>query len=270
MKSFMRIELKRAFGNIFFLMAFVITMGICVWHFKENVWVLRNWVYGYKDSYPLSAFGKWIGGENSSLQPTLYYLIIPILCAIPYGKTYYFDLKSGYINQLIIRGEKKDYLVAKLMAAFLNGAVLSAVPLLFDFLLTGTVLPAIMPQSGSGLFSISPGSIMSELFYVHPYLYLLLYLLLNATFFGLLNTISFWAVDFVENSFWIILMPFIVYIFVFCISQFIGLEKFAAFLFLRPSQPYRSIWEIVVIELLVLVACNIIFFVFHKKREGKL
>ncbi len=265
MRKFMKIELKRAFGSFSFWAVLGIAMGICIWHFVENVLVLRNYVYIV--SYPLSAFGKWIGGENASLQPTLYYLVIPILCAIPYGSSFNFDVKSGFIEQLITRGEKKNYLAAKFAVAFFNGAAISGIPLIFDFLLTGTVLPAIIPQSGLGLFSITDDALMGGLFYTRPFLYLLLYLLMDMVFFGLINMITIWAVSFVNNGFWIVLMPFLSYMFIFCIMQFVNQLRFAPIAFLRPSQPLRSTWSAILIELLILLILNLFFFLWNQKRE---
>lgn len=267
MKSFMKIELKRAFHNTSFFIVLGITMGICIWHFVQNVWIWRDYVYA--GSYPLSAFGngKWIGGDNASLQPTLYFLILPILCSIPYGKTFYFDIKSGFMDQLITRGKKKEYLAAKFIVAFVSGAVISVLPLLFDFLLTGTILPAIIPQRGMGIFPITDGDLMAGLFYTNPYLYLILYLLLDAVFFGLMNIIAIWAVNFVSNGFWIVLMPFLSYLFVFCMLQFVDQERFAPIAFLRPSQPFQSEGKIVCVELVILILLNIIFYFWHLKKE---
>lgn len=268
MGKYFRNEMHRAFITWKFPLVLAIAMGICIWHFMEIVYPLRNYVYLV--SYPLSAFGKWIGGENGSVQPTLFYLVMPILCALPYGRSYDYDLKSGYMNQLITRGEKQDYLKAKLSAAFLSGAVISGVPLLFDFLLTGTILPAVIPQSGTGLFPIVATSVLSELYYIHPYIYTFLYLILDMIYFGLFNTIALWAVDFAENRFWIMLMPFMVYLFIFCASGFVGCSIIAPFLFLRPSQPIRSKLSILLIEIVLLLGGNMVFYLRHKKRERRL
>lgn len=268
MHKYFRNEMHRAFVTWKFPLVLAVAMGICIWHFLENVYPLRNYVYLM--SYPLSAFGKWIGGENTSVQPTLYYLLMPILCALPFGRTYDYDLKSGYINQLIIRGEKREYLKAKLLTAFFSGTVISGIPLLFDFLLTGTILPAVVPQSGTGLFPIISESVLSELYYMHPYIYTFIYWILDMVYFGLFNTICLWAVDFVENQFWIMLFPFMVYLFIFCTSQFVGYEIIAPFFFLRPSQPICSKLSIILTEIVLLLVGNMIFYLVHKKRERRL
>lgn len=265
MQRYMQMELKRTFCNVKFILAFSIAMAIGIWHFVENVLPLGQ--YLNSGEYPHSAFGKWMGGDSASLQPMLYYFIVPILCAIPYGKSFYFDAKSGFIVQLITRGEKKAYIAAKFLCSFFSGAVIAVVPLLFNFLLTNTVVPSIMPQTGTGFFPITDDSLMSGLFYTHPFLYLLLYMLMDAAFFGMFNMIALWAVSFVSNGFWIVLMPFLSYTFLFCMMQFIGEVRFAPAFFLRPSQPYRTESWIVLLEFLLLLGLNLFFFIWYQKKE---
>lgn len=265
MWGYMRMELNRAFYNMKFFLAFSAAMGICVWHFVENVLPLGQYVNA--GDYPHSVFCKWIGGESASIQQTLYYFIILVFCAVPYGKTFYFDAKSGFIVQLITRGEKKAYLVAKFICSFLTGAVIAVVPLVFNFLLSNTVMPSIMPQSGIGFFPLGDYSLMGGLFYTHPFLYLFWYLLMNAAFFGMFNMISLWAVSFVRNGFWIVLMPFLSYTFIFCLTRFVGKTGFSPISFLRPNQPYGSEGWIILLEFLVLLGLNLFFFVWYQKKE---
>lgn len=266
MKHFLKLELKRAFCCPLFLIALSVGIVISLWSFVDQIWVWRNWE-SYPAEYPLSVFHKWLGGQNGTSQPMLYYLLVPILCSIPYGGSYYFDLHSGYINQITTRGEQPHYLIAKMITSFLNGAAIAVIPLLFDFLITGSIYPAIHPQSGIGFYAIGNYSLWGELFYSHPYCYLTLYLLLDAIFFGLLNLISLWAVDFVENRFWIMLMPFLVYMFTFCILQFVNKLYYAPFFFLRPSQPYHTHGGAILLELGILLAGSAIFLLRHRRRE---
>ena len=139
MNRIFKLEIKRAFRNRLFAATLCVAFAICVWHFMENVWIWR--MYIYSDTYPLSAYEKWIGADNASVQPLLLYLIMPALCAIPYGRSFYFDVKSGYAAQIISRGKKSDYIRAKYGAAFVSGALIGMIPLMFDFLLTAMVFP---------------------------------------------------------------------------------------------------------------------------------
>ena len=183
MNRIFKLEIKRAFRNRLFAATLCVAFAICVWHFMENVWIWR--MYVYYDTYPLSAYEKWIGADNASVQPLLLYLIMPALCAIPYGRSFYFDVKSGYAAQIISRGKKSDYIRAKYGAAFVSGALIGMIPLVFDFLLTAMVFPMVIPQVGTGTFPVAAMDIMSGVFYTHPLVYNLIFVLIDGCFWGL-------------------------------------------------------------------------------------
>jgi hypothetical protein len=252
MGKLLKMEFSRAFRNLCFVVAVGVGILISCWHFVENVYPLSNYVY--EGPYPISSFGKWIGGENFSLQGVLYYMLIPIMCAAPYAESYFFDLKSGYANQLTIRFGKKQYVCAKYIVTFVSGAVTAIIPLLFDFLLTGLVLPYVVPQRGFGIFPIDADMVMAELYYSKPFLYHFVYFVLDAVYFGLLNIISLVAVHFTENRFLVTLMPFLVYLYTFSVCQMLGVGQFCPAGFLRPSQALVSSWGIIASELLLLLS----------------
>jgi hypothetical protein len=231
----------------------------------ENVWIWR--MYVYYDTYPLSAYEKWIGADNASVQPLLLYLIMPALCAIPYGRSFYFDVKSGYAAQIISRGKKSDYIRAKYGAAFVSGALIGMIPLVFDFLLTAMVFPMVIPQVGTGTFPVAAMDIMSGVFYTHPLVYNLIFVLIDGCFWGLLNCAVLWAVNFVRNRFWILLTPFIIYIFVFCMVHFVNRVSLSPVMFLRPSAPFRNDIRVVICAFIILIVVNVIFYIHAVKKE---
>ena len=56
MNRIFKLEIKRAFRNRLFAATLCVAFAICVWHFMENVWIWR--MYVYSDTYPLSAYEK--------------------------------------------------------------------------------------------------------------------------------------------------------------------------------------------------------------------
>lgn len=80
----LKFELDRAFCNRRMAAALSVGCAISLWHLWEYVLPLRGYVLS--GDYPLSSFGKWIGGENYSLQATVYFMWLPILCALPTGE----------------------------------------------------------------------------------------------------------------------------------------------------------------------------------------
>lgn len=144
MKHYLRLELNRAFRGRYMAIALLVGCGLSLWHFYDYIWPLRTCVL--QGSYPLSSFDRWIGGENYSFQAKIYFMFLPILCALPHSASWLFDGASGFGNQAVIRWGQREYVWAKYLATFLSGAAVAVLPLLFDFLVTNLAAPAVCPR----------------------------------------------------------------------------------------------------------------------------
>ena len=96
---------------------------------------------------------------------------------------------------------------------------------------------------------------------------LLGYGLMDAVFFGLFNTIAIWAVTFINNGFWITLMPFLSYAFIYCMLTYVDMLQYAPVFFLQPNQTFKTAIEAELFELLILVLLNVFFYLWYAKRE---
>lgn len=76
-----------------------------------------------------------------------------------------------------------------------------------------------------------------------------------------------WAVNFVRSRFWILLTPFIIYIFVFCMVHFVNRVSLSPVMFLRPSAPFRNDIRVVICAFIILIVVNIIFYIHAVKKE---
>lgn len=268
MKQLIKTEFRRAFSGKPMCMALLIGLTIAVSHVVMHVLPLGGHIYDSAMSgYPLTVFQHWMGGENVSLQPVLYYLVVPLLCSMPYLSTFYSDKNSGYIRNIFVRADRNNYFTAKYVVTFLSAGFIAVIPLVVNFLLSAMILPAALPQAGTGLYSIGGLSLMGGLFYAQPYLYLLAYMAINFVFFGLLVTIGLLVGYVAENIFVVILSPFILYLLIFGVTQLSGAHAFCPFAFLRPSQPVATSWEILTFEVLMLLVAGGVYFVVSRKKE---
>ena len=171
------------------------------------------------------------------------------------------------LNQGMLPRSYQEERRAKYGAAFVSGALIGMIPLVFDFLLTAMVFPMVIPQVGTGTFPVAAMDIMSGVFYTHPLVYNLIFVLIDGCFWGLLNCAVLWAVNFVRNRFWILLTPFIIYIFVFCMVHFVNRVSLSPVMFLRPSAPFRNDIRVVICAFIILIVVNIIFYIHAVKKE---
>ena len=233
MKVIIKMELSRAFKNKYFYLASTVGIGITLWHYFRYSYILAENIYRlYKGTifptflekvkYGTPAVQAWIGTQ--AIGYNIYFFIMPLLCAIPYGISLCLDKKSGYINNITTRVDKKKYYKAKVLAVFLSGGAVAVIPLIFNLLLCMCFLPIMFPLASSMEFPVSFYSLFGDLFYSHTFLYILIYLLFDFIFFGLLNCLCVVITYFEDNRFTVVLAPFIIYfaVHVFCSW---GLEK---------------------------------------------
>lgn len=265
MKAMLKIEFHRAFHSPF--MAISLAMGGAIALLQALTHVLPLWRYIAMGAYPITVYQKWMGGENMSLWPHLYYLTAPLLGAMPYLGTAYQDHKSGYIKNALTRTKKINYIGSKYIVTFVVSGLVAVFPLILNFALSALMLPATLPQASTGLYPIGPLSLMGALFYTNPLVYVLLYAMLNFVFFGLLTTTGLLIVRIANHVFSVMLAPFMLYLIVFGVTQLSGAYRFCPYGFLRPSQPVATNWLFIMLEIVIMLMVGGVYVYTEKKSE---
>lgn len=230
-------ELDRAFRNG--KMLWVLLAGCLISVLQIIVDVLpavSNQESGTFTAFPFTVFEKYIGLIAGSVFPYYYYMFIPLAAAVPVALTAYTDRKSGYIKNVFTRTEKKNYYVAKNLAAFISAGVVTTVPQILNLLIVAALLPSIQPYPGIGYVGISSDAMWVDLFYAHAYFYIILYLVFNFIFYGLLNTFAVALSWFYQNWFAVLLTPFLTLQFLSFACKVFGQEQLKPENFLIPSQ----------------------------------
>ncbi len=130
-----------------------------------------------------------------------------LVISLPFASSYITDRHYRTAAYLLSRGNRADYLRAKLTMCFIGGALLVLIPLLMDAVLCA----AAFPNNGNYLFgeegtanyagfltganqtyrSVSPAIWFLRLFLISPWLYCLLYILLFSVFAGGMSMVVF-------------------------------------------------------------------------------
>lgn len=226
MKQVLKIELRRAFTSRGMFLALLIGSALAVYHCITEVLPMAETV-AYHTSpemlaiqkgpfYPDFLYFTWLGGTMfRTLPTTLYFMILPILAALPFADSLFTDMKDGYIKNVCLRVEKKEYYLAKYIAVFLSGGVAAVAPLLLSFLLACMFLPAMKPEPNAGnLCAIRETSSFPWLYYNLPMVFIALYLVINFVFSGLLACLGVVATAYLGYRFLVLVTPFIVYLFI--------------------------------------------------------
>lgn len=153
MKSMLRLELKKALKNpFFFISVSVMTLfstlsaaymvennGEFNPNFLEN-YFLRDGEFYTNPMLSLTGFyNSWIGGESMSLVYSLFYTLLPVAAALPFAWSFFTERRSGYIKNVCTRTKKQYYFVAKGVAVFVSGALVTLLPLAVNLLITSAL-----------------------------------------------------------------------------------------------------------------------------------
>lgn len=212
MKKALKIEFQKLKASRLFWMALAVGIIICSIQIANNVsWVSYVMEVRKNDIHPhglssISLLIRWIGSDNYTALGRLFFMILPLLAAMPYGTSSFREYKSGYAFQLISRCGKKKYTAAKLIVGFMSGAVVIGVPMLLNLMLNAMVCPlgGVPVVSMTGVWQ---GSFFSELFYTQPVVYMILQLLLGMAWGGVCGLMALTYSSFLKNSIMIIIAP---------------------------------------------------------------
>ncbi len=237
----LKFELKRALSGKAFLFALLFGCAITLSDVFLNV-IPEAYNPNYNldiavemGIYPKSVYNSWIGGQARTLQSTLFYLFIPLIAAIPFADSYCFD-RAGYIKNIATRCNVKDYLISKYIAVFLSAGIAVSIPIIVNFIATAAVVPCLVPQASTFMFSISARSAFAKIFYTTPFVYFLIYLVIDFVIAGLFAGIALAVVIITKNRYVAVISPFAVYLALYFISDVIGVRSLSVFDMVRAVQ----------------------------------
>ncbi len=266
MRNVIYFELSRTLGSIRFRAAAATGTIIAILHFLMDVLPITKRLDIWKgDPFltPHSAYGHWIGMDSSTIWPVLLFMVLPLLAAVPAADSYWFDHDSGYLSQIRLRCKARHYKIAKVVSVFASASLVTAIPLATDFLLTSAVLPCVIPEAASNLYSITDQSIFGSLFYQHPMMYILGYIVFDSLFIGVWTTLSLSLSRWLTQRFQVLLAPFLIYMLIYFFSVWSGLPGASPMAYLLPFQPVKGLspvvpcWMLIGVLTVLILTCFI-------------
>lgn len=217
----MKIELKKAFKNKYFAIVLAIAILITMLNVISNMTIFQQYQRELSNMKQTESFvlnptiqaftlyGVWIGGENNTIGYSLFYFLLPIFAVIPYGWSLVDEMQSGYVKNIFVRTRKSDYYISKYLATFLTGGVVVTIPLIFNFIINAMFFPALLPEIIYPYYGMIQGTMWSGLFYEHPFIFEILYMILDFVFSGLIATICIGFAFWIKKRIVVIFLPFL-------------------------------------------------------------
>ena len=208
MLKLLKIEMRRLFQNKAFYLSLVIGFSLCIWLLLTQLQEVRELNEAIKEYgteklglyYPRSLYNSFIGLDYAYLPSIILYTIFPLLVTLPHAISYYRDKRSGYLKNILLKADRKDYYFAKYLSVFASGFITTLVILLFSLWISAMAFPALKPEVVTNTYSpFLKTQMMVDLFYLHPLMYVFIYILIDAVFLGIVSTIALGIRIFARN-----------------------------------------------------------------------
>jgi hypothetical protein len=263
-------EIKRAFSGRYFFISLSIGMAIVLWHFIQITFFSGvDLEEAVANNYcPLSLYNTWIG-YRSGIQRSIYFVIMPILAALPFGDTYFTDIKNGYAKNILIKRTRTNFALSKYVAVFLSGGITIAVPLVADLLLCALFFPAIDPDAFTRTFPIFPSdNFMGNLFIVKPLLYTFIYIFLDFFLSGFIGCLCLPLSLVLINKYLVLVAPFLICFILNELQQFVYGFTFSPDSFAIPDINDPNVtWLSFIILFAVLFSLTFIPFIASQRKR---
>ena len=239
MKQIFKLEIRRAFGSASFFFSIFLGMIIAFAQWYIEVLPFSKTLEGYMASglpmaYPYGVYCNWMGSHNFAFA-YLFFSLLPILATLPHGDSFYGDIKNNFISVICTRTKQINYYCSKYIAAFLAGGISVLVPLIFNFILCALSLPLVKPEAADYTSTIGANSTLGDLFYTHPFVYLLIFAAFIFLFSGAIATFSLLTTYYTHYRFIVLITPFLIYLFLNSFFSLIGLTDWQPVLCLNPG-----------------------------------
>lgn len=206
-----KMELRKMLHSRAMLCAVLIGVAVCSVNIVEN-YVMRRWFYGVAEigGYAtLSIFQNWIDGMGVTVGEEMFFMMFPMLAALPFAWSPGGEIRAGYACQLLVRGKKGSCYFVKYTVVFLSGGLAVTIPMVFNFIVNAWILPACAPAyevvgGGDGIY-------LAGLLFTRPMLYLPMVLFTAFCWAGLLACMGLAVNLFVRNALAAVISPFLVF-----------------------------------------------------------
>lgn len=258
-----KLELYRAFHNTYYYIALIMGCAIAVAHFVVSVLPKTHGITGLSNiEYPWSVFNSCMPLDMTGYMTEIFYYAIVLIATLPFGMSYYTDLRGGYIKNIYTRMNAKGYLFGKYIAVFLSAGTICVIPLILNTLLTMAALPALCPQVGTMQFPIRSSAMLCQLYYTYPFAYLGIYFIIDFVVIGLFACMALTVSKWVYNRYLVLFTPFILFFLMQTVFTYTEIPQAAPWFLLLPIQPHWQKPYIVIAEILILFIISFSTFYF--------
>ncbi|PEI67983.1 membrane-spanning protein, partial [Bacillus wiedmannii] len=212
--------------------------------------------------YPMGSYSWWFIYHQNIYQSILS-VLFPLLVSLGYSDSYIEDIKSGFLNNVLIRQYKSKYLVNKFLVNFIVGGIIVFVPLVVNLLLYLILVPNIDLNVFFG--SVLVQNFFPDLYIDYPFIHVMFKIFIFILYGGTFASIGLASSIFIKNRYVVVIIPFLIYTLLDVVLSSINLRKGSPLFILFYDQPYNII--IFIIPMFMLCITFLLFFIGGKFNE---
>lgn len=208
----LKTELWRLFRTRLFWVGMGIATLIVLVDMGQNLTKILDFL-GYASPSPhgydnYSLFVRWIGVNMDTVGYSWFYMLFPLLAALPYSWSFRGDIKSGFMKNELIRTTRVELMKNRAVTVFLSGILVIGIPLAIDLFGSAMFLPDSKPEVMGLATPIWSGSLFASLFYTKPWLCACLYLVTEMLWGGVIALLGMAFGILLESQLLATLAPF--------------------------------------------------------------
>lgn len=152
---------------------------------------------------------------------------------------------------------------------FLSGFTVTLMILFFSLWISAMFFPALMPEVTTGTYCpFDNAAMLAGLFYTHPLIYTLIYIFIDAVFFGATAAIALGIGCYADNILFVFTGGMILYLIVDYIMMLTGRTEFSPLQFLKPTQFLCNAKPAIILaEFLLLIGLVAISFLRKERKK---
>lgn len=214
--------------------------------------------------YLYTVSDTWMGGSPIYLETFLYFLILPILAALPFGTSYFTDNQSGFLKNIYMRTSRKQYLSAKYIATFLSGGTAVTLPLLLNLAVGMVLLPNLVPSVILPHNGINARNVFCTIYFSKPLLYILIFLCIDFLLGGIWACVALAASFISDYRIVVMISPFFLQLGIHVICTILNKIEYSSVYFAQSGYGLFHAW---VLLGYLFVGSIVTWIIFRKKGE---
>lgn len=192
-------------------------------------------------------------------------MIFPLIVTIAFADAYLEDIQSGFIKNILIRYDKKKYLINRFLMNFIVSGLIISIPIIVNYMMYAALIPSIEPKIFFSAPFLEFRDFLPNIYYKYPLLHAFIRIFMLFIYAGTFSSIALASSIFSKNKYVITIIPFIVYIGMDVIIPMILNYRYSPMWFLFNTTEYNYMF--ITIPITLIIACFSIFIVGGMKNE---